>query len=40
MKKLINAVQDVVTEQLQGLAVAHAELVKAIMSPGTSTGRC
>lgn len=33
MKKLINAVQDVVTEQLQGLAVAHPELVKVNYEP-------
>jgi dihydroxyacetone kinase-like protein len=33
MKKLINAVQDVVKEQLQGLAAAHADLVKVIYEP-------
>ena len=33
MKKLINAVQDVVVEQLQGLAAAHPQLVKINYEP-------
>jgi len=33
MKKLINAVQDVVSEQLQGLAAAHPQLVKVNYEP-------
>jgi len=33
MKKLINAVQDVVQEQLQGLALAHPDLVKVSFEP-------
>ena len=33
MKKLINAVQDVVKEQLQGLALAHPDLVKINFEP-------
>jgi dihydroxyacetone kinase-like protein len=33
MKKLINAVQDVVKEQLEGLAAAHAQLVKVNYEP-------
>ena len=33
MKKLINRVEDVVTEELQGIAAAHAELVKVNFSP-------
>jgi dihydroxyacetone kinase-like protein len=33
MKKLINRVEDVVTESLQGLAAAHPDLVKVNFSP-------
>jgi dihydroxyacetone kinase-like protein len=33
MKKLVNEVEDVVTEQLQGLEIAHAELVKVNYEP-------
>jgi dihydroxyacetone kinase-like protein len=33
MKKLINAVEDVVTEQLEGLAVAHPDILKVHFDP-------
>jgi dihydroxyacetone kinase-like protein len=33
MKKLINAVEDVVTEQLEGLAIAHPDLLKVHFEP-------
>src|SRR4249919_2412297 len=33
MKKLINAVGDVVREQLEGIAVAHADLVRVYFDP-------
>jgi dihydroxyacetone kinase-like protein len=33
MKKLINAVEDVVTEQLQGMGVAHPDLLKVHYNP-------
>jgi dihydroxyacetone kinase-like protein len=33
MKKLINAVDDVVTEQLEGMAVAHPDMVKVNFEP-------
>jgi len=33
MKKLINKPEDVVTEALQGLAAAHADLVKVHFGP-------
>jgi dihydroxyacetone kinase-like protein len=33
MKKLINAVDDVVREQLEGLAIAHPDLVKVNLDP-------
>jgi phosphoenolpyruvate---glycerone phosphotransferase subunit DhaK len=33
MKKLINAVDDVVTEQLEGMAVAHPDLLKVNFDP-------
>jgi len=33
MKKLINRVEDVVTEELQGIAAAHSDLVKVNFSP-------
>lgn len=33
MKKLINAIPDVVTEQLEGMAAAHADLIKVHFEP-------
>lgn len=33
MKKLINAVEDVVTEQLEGMAVAHPDILKVHFEP-------
>jgi dihydroxyacetone kinase-like protein len=33
MKKLINAVEDVVTEQLEGLAIAHPDILKVHFEP-------
>lgn len=33
MKKLINAVEDVVTEQLEGMAVAHPDILKVHFDP-------
>jgi dihydroxyacetone kinase-like protein len=35
MKKLINKPEDVVKEELQGMAVAHADLVKVYFDPNT-----
>jgi dihydroxyacetone kinase-like protein len=33
MKKLINKPEDVVTEELQGIAAAHPDLVKVHFNP-------
>jgi dihydroxyacetone kinase-like protein len=33
MKKLINAVEDVVKEQLEGMAMAHPDLLKVHFEP-------
>ena len=33
MKKLINKAEDVVTEALQGMAAAHADLIKVNFGP-------
>jgi dihydroxyacetone kinase-like protein len=37
MKKLINAVEDVVSEQLQGMALAHPDLIKVHYGPNFIT---
>ena len=38
MKKLINAVENVVREQLQGMALAHPDLLKVHLDPNNHNG--